>query len=324
MLRKAFVVGVAGWLAASTAWTADAQDYPSQPIKVIVPLAAGGGIDAFARMFAKAIEADGSLAQPIVVTNMPGAGGAIGMRAVAEAESDGYTLLNFHSSVLTAPVTGQVDFGLEAFEPIAQTGDQFIVLAVRNDSKYKTLQDVIEQSRREPRSVLVATNLGAIAHFAPAMVSDAAGVEFKYVQVGGGAKALASVLGGHTDIAVFALAGFSKFRQNGVRGLVILAPERHPDLPNIPTARELGYDVIASVPDWWLAPAGTPKDRIDKFADVLEKLMATQEIQSWLKSRMNDPVFIRGEALKEKMQEQYDHFDRIAESAGIKDALKKK
>ena len=118
---------------------ADSAAFPRKPIKVVVPFPAGGGSDTFTRIMQTAIRDADLLPQPLVVINVPGAGGTIGSRRVRDAQADGYTILNLHEGILSSKYSGLVTYGPEAFRPIAATGQSGLVICVRDDSPYRTL-----------------------------------------------------------------------------------------------------------------------------------------------------------------------------------------
>ena len=122
-------------------------NYPEQPIKVIVPFGAGGGSDTFVRILQKAIKENDLLSQPLIIINVPGAGGTIGSRQAMESEPDGYTLLCLHEGIISAKYAGSADYGPEAFEPVAGTGEVGNVIAVAADSKYTDLDQLLTEKR---------------------------------------------------------------------------------------------------------------------------------------------------------------------------------
>lgn len=133
--------------------------YPQRPIKVIVPFSAGGGSDTFARIIQRAIEDQELLPEPLVIVNVPGAGGTIGSRRVKDARPDGYTLLLLHDGIMTAQHSGQAAYGPEAFEPVAGTGDVGLVIAVTDDSPYQSLEHLMRVVVDEPDTILFSANL---------------------------------------------------------------------------------------------------------------------------------------------------------------------
>ena len=140
--------------------------YPARPIKVVVPFAAGGGSDTFARIIKRAIDDGNLLEQPLVILNVDGAGATIGSRRVKNAPADGYTLLNVHEALITAKHSGKVVYGPEAFVPIAGTGEVGLAVAVAEDSQYRDLTQLVAAAQEKPDSVVFSANLGApLFHF---------------------------------------------------------------------------------------------------------------------------------------------------------------
>lgn len=272
-------------------------DYPERPIKVVVPFAIGGMSDATARLFQMAFQEHDLLPQPLTIINMDGGGATIGSRAVKEAEADGQTVMLMHLALLSAEALGVADYGAEAFEPVAQTGSSCLILATKNDSPYQTLEDLFEAARARPNEITEAVNIGAVVHIASLILADPAGVSFRYVQSGGGGKRIQDLAGGHVETAMFSTAEFKSFEALGIRGLALLDDERHPDLPDIPTAAEQGYDVSFCVENWWFAPKGTPAQHVEVLADAFEAAMATDDIRDAFREYTITPTFMRGEAL---------------------------
>jgi tripartite-type tricarboxylate transporter receptor subunit TctC len=294
---------VSRWItcaAAALVWVTTgtvAADYPEKPVKVIVPFQTGGMSDTTARIFQKSFERGGHLGQPLTIVNMGGGGGTIGTRATKEAEADGHTIMLIHLALLSAQAMGVADYGHEAFEPIAQTGSSCLVTAVRADAPYETLEDLFEAARAAPDTIVEAVNIGAVVHIASLILSDPAGTSFRYMQSGGGAKRIQDLVGGHAEVAMFSTSEYKSFQPMGIKALAILAPERHPDFPGLPTAKEQGYDVNFCVDNWWFAPAGTPEDRVEALADAFAKAMEDPEVVGPFEAQTISPTFLRGEEL---------------------------
>ncbi len=282
----------------------DPGPFPSRPIKVIVPFAAGGGSDTFVRVIQQAVKDENLLPQPLVVINRPGAGGTIGSQEATNAAPDGYTILNLHQGILTAKYSGKVDHGPEAFEPITATGEDAMLLAVADDSSFRSLKDLLDEAAARPDTLAYGANLGAPSHFSALLLEHAKpGARFRFVQTGGGATRFADLTGGHIGMTTFSVAEYLRFRSGGVRALAFLGPKRHPALPETPTAREQGFDVVTSNLQFWWAPKGTPADRIKVLADALEQAMNTPFVREKLAAMSVEPVVLRGESLRRAIAE---------------------
>ncbi len=288
---------------AATSGTAAAQDYPSQPIRVIVPTQQGGSTDNIARLFQDAIQRGGHLSQPMVVANVTGAGGTVGTRQIKDAEPDGYTLGVWHTGLVTSRAMEVTEYDHDGFEVIAQTGSIPLGLAVREGGAFATVEDLIAAAKQRPNEIRMATNIGLTVHFVPLVFQDAAGIEFRYVQTGGGSRRLQSVLGDHTDVALFSTQEFLNYAPSGLKPIVLFAEERHPKLPDLPTARELGYDVVWDEAFLWLAPAGTPDEVVETIADALEAAFADERIQTAFEEQAMNVVFQRREEVTAMLDE---------------------
>ena len=272
--------------------------YPEKPVRMIIPIAAGGQTDVVARLLQLAIDKRKLLPQPIVVINNAAAGGATGTRQVKESEPDGYTVGVFHMGLLTAPAMGVVDYDHGAFELIGQIGRTQVGMGGLADGRFKSIQDVLTEAKTKPDTVTVAMNIGLLPHFVPLMFQEDAGIRFRYVQAGGGAVRLKSILGKHTELSLFSGPEFLLFQTQGIKPLVVFSDGRVPELPDVPTAKEIGIGTVFEERIIAFAPKGTPKDRLDLVAAALRTAMDDPEVNERYKGLGIDGVFIDGTRLK--------------------------
>ena len=258
--------------------------YPEKPIKVIVPTNAGGETDSLARLIQRAITEQGLLSEKMVIINQPGAGGTLGTRKIKQAKPDGYTIGLWHSGIVTSKAMGIVDFDHNDFELICMSGYTELLLGVNEDSKFKTIEDLLKSARETPRSVKVSTNIGLPVHLVPLLFAEEAGVEFRFIQTGGGAPRLTSLLGGHSDATLLSTMAFVNFRDSGLRPLVTFSGERDPLFPDIPTSKEIGVDVEVVEIRAWLAPKGTPKPILEMIRNAISTVMEDPEIAHEMKA----------------------------------------
>jgi tripartite-type tricarboxylate transporter receptor subunit TctC len=244
---------------------AQAQAYPSRPIKLISPLAAGGTGDTLARLFGAQIAK--VLGQPVVIDARPGAGGQVGLEAVAKAPPDGYTLAITASAVVIIP-TQRANAGFDAltdFEPIGQVANTSQVLVVNAASQFKTLADLLAYAKANPgRLNYGSSGNGSLTHLNTEMLKEMTGVNIVHVPYRGSTFARNGLLGGEVDFIVDGLLPALPLIKDGrFRALGLLDSARSPSAPEIPTIAQAGVKGYAS--DTWyglLAPAGTPKDVI--------------------------------------------------------------
>lgn len=289
---------LAGVLAASPA-----QAYPEKPLRVIVPVVAGGSTDLVARMFQQAIDKNKLLPQPITIINNGAAGGTIGTRMIKDAAPDGYTLGVWHMGLLTAAAMGVTDYDHTNFDLVAQVGTIPVGLAVRSDSKVTDMKSLIAEAKARPGQVTASMNIGLLPHFVPLMLAYETGVQFRWVQAGGGAVRLQSVLGGHTEFSLFSVPELLTFGPQGIRPIGLFSDKRDPRLPNVGTTRDEGYKTTFTEVIMWLAPKGTPKANIDVIAKALQTAMADPDMKERYEKQGIDREFLNGAQLRPVLDE---------------------
>lgn len=278
-------------------------DFPDRPVQIVVPFAPGGESDTFTRIVQSVIQQEQLLDQPLVVINVPGAGGTIGSRRVRNAEPNGYTILNLHDGILSAKLTEQVEYGPEAFEPIAAVGRASSMVCVKDDAPWKNLKELLQAARDKPDSIRFGANLGALSHFGALQLEQTVpGAAFRYVPTGGGSKRFGDLLGNHIDITVFNAGEYVHFKDGGIRALAILHDDRHSAFPDVPTAREQGIDAVRNSMQYFWAPKNTPPDRVRFFVDLLRRAMQSETMQTRLSEMKIDPIFITGHQLNEVLR----------------------
>jgi len=248
-------------------------DFPTKAITMIVPFPPGGVADITARPVAEAMGR--ILRQPVIVENKAGAGGGVGMAYVAKARPDGYTVLLALSSISIIPEADKVIgrppmFQLNQLVPIARFTADPTVLAVRADSPYKSVADLVEAAKKAPGTIPYGSsgNYGTM-HVPVEMLGAAAGVKWLHIPFTGAGPAVVALLGGNVE---FISSGPSTVVQHvkagKVRVLASWGDARHPALPDVPTLKELGYDALFSQWTGLFVPAGTPDAVISKLRDA--------------------------------------------------------
>ena len=259
-------------------------EFPEKPIKIIVPTNAGGEVDTMARIFQRAFQEHDLLPEKVVVVNLPGAGGTLGTRKIKESPPDGYTIGLWTPGIVTSKAMGIAKYDHSDFEIIGRTGYCDLGFGVSSKSDINSIQELVQQAKQDPKAIQVATNIGLPVHFIPLMFADSAGIDFKFIQIGGGAKRLGSIMGGHTDMAMFSLLAFIQYKDTGIKPLVLLSEERSPHFPDIPTAKEIGVDLVMRDTRIWLAPKGTPTDRVAVIENALRSAMELPSVRKEFES----------------------------------------
>ncbi|WP_165923407.1 tripartite tricarboxylate transporter substrate binding protein [Bosea sp. BK604] len=282
---------------------ASAQDYPTKPIRWIIPYNPGGATDASARILQIAIEQNKLLPQPIAAVNVGGAGGSIGARQVKDAPPDGYTILIHQSAMLIQEAAGLNDFGYKDFEPVISINRQCMVAGVSETGPYKSYKELMDAIVAKPRSIVWGGNIGSANHMAVAVMEKASpGADFKKVQLGGAAESYAGIKGNIITLGNFGVGEIVAFRGGGLRPLAVLGEKRDPAIADVPTARELGYDAVFCNEHNLYAPKGTPKERIAVLVEAFKKALATETVQKEFREKLGMTMEVRtGDELKQQL-----------------------
>jgi tripartite-type tricarboxylate transporter receptor subunit TctC len=245
--RSEFLALATAAACASFARGAAAQSFPTRPIEVVVPVAPGGGTDIVARAFAEV--ARKYLPQPVVVLNRPGASGAIGMQEVLNARPDGYKVGLVYSDLSILPGLKRVRFSPDDFHMIALLNADPGAVVVAADSPWRTIEDMVAEAKRRPGTVKLGNSgAGSIWHMAAAAMEDKVGAEFLHVPFTGSAPGLAALMGNHVEAVATSPGEASAYVKGGkMRILAVMAEERDPGFPDVPTLKERGFDASVSV-----------------------------------------------------------------------------
>jgi tripartite-type tricarboxylate transporter receptor subunit TctC len=263
--KPALILSIAALALSSAFWPASAQTYPDKPIKIIVAVAAGGPMDTMARAIAQQMQT--RLGQPVIIENRPGAGTTIGAKAVAQAEPDGLTLLwGTLSMVAIAPVLYKdLDYDPKALVPVALVAEFPSLLVVPPDLPVRTMAEFIAYAKAHRGKLNFGGSLGTPPMLMGATFSKVADLGMTYVPYRGGAPSMPDLIAGRLHMQFDALTLLVPLvKQGKLRALAVQGSERWPDLPDVPTLRELGF---ADFPgNSWagvMAPPKTPRPIVD-------------------------------------------------------------
>jgi tripartite-type tricarboxylate transporter receptor subunit TctC len=294
MMRILSLIAAAG-LALAAAAPAQAQgaaDYPNKPVKVVVTVPAGGGVDTVTRIIAERLRQQ--LGQPFVVENKGGAGGNIAAESVFQAEPDGYTLMSSQPAPITtnAVLYKSLSFDPTAFEPVAILSSIPNVLLVKNDFPAKTLQEFMTYVKANPGKLNYASQgPGTTSHLTAELFNKLAGTKLVHVPYKGTGPALNDLVAGHVDLIFMQLESALRLHQGGkARILAVTTNKRIPALPDIPTMGEAGLkDFISDTWNAFSAPPKTPKPIIAKLNAAINEALKTPEVQATYKKLNLEP-----------------------------------
>lgn len=281
--RRSFIVGSAVSAAALLTGPAFAQEtYPARPVTLINPFPPGGAADVVARPFAAMLEP--LLKQPVVIETKAGAAGQVGAQFAAAATPDGYTLL---VHIVSLSGFAEVDklFGREPkftradFIPIARFTEGPMALVVNDQQPYKTLKEFVDDAKKRPNEIIFSSSgLYGALHLPMALFAKAAGIQMRHLPTNGGGPALTALLGNNSQALVSSIAAANQHLKAGkLRALACFSSKRAASLPDVPTLKELGYDVEFSLWVGLFAPKGTPDAAIKTLREESAKAVATEQ-----------------------------------------------
>ena len=311
------VAAVAMMAAVMTGCNAGAKgEYPSQTVNFIVPYSAGGGTDLIVRALADAAKED--FPKSTSVENKTGGGGSIGMLYGANAKPDGYTVTAVTVELTTLPHTG-TGGGLEPemFKPILMFNSSCSAITVKADAPWNTLDEFLDYAKTNDVQI-GNSGIGAIWHLAAAGPAQKAGVDFTYVPFEGSTPAITSLLGGHIDaISVSYSEVIQQVQAGELKVLAVLADEGLPYASEIPTAKELGYDVSTGTWRGLPVPKDTPDEVVGKLYEIFSKAVEKESFKNFMGETNNDIDILNGEEFNKKIAEDYALFGTLIESLGL-------
>jgi tripartite-type tricarboxylate transporter receptor subunit TctC len=315
-LQKLFAL----WALLLAAGTAIAQPaYPSRVIRLVVPYSSGSS-DVVARMIAPRLNE--AWKQPVIVDNRPGANAVIGTDHVAKAAPDGYTLLLALGTHVISPLLIATPYDpVKDFAPVATIGAAELGLAIHPGVPANNLQEFIALAKSKPGELNYSTTqIGGNQHLAGELFSLLTGAKLTAVPFKGGGEALNAVMGGHVQAYFGSVASVIPVVKGGkVKGIAVSGNSRNRELPQVPTFAQggvAGFDVKL----WYglLAPAGTPKEIVDKLSAQITAILATPELKDTLAKNSIDPIVSTPEQFAAMMRADIARYTRVIKTANIK------
>lgn len=281
MTVRTLLLALIGWVI-SFVGDAPAADYPTRPITVIVPFAAGGGSDVQARLIAKVLAE--RLGKPVVIDNRPGAGGSIGTALAARAKPDGHTLLFGSITTFVVEPVIRKDLGynvLRDFEAITVATTSAAVLVVSAAFPARTVNDLLEMARKRPGELTYASvGPGSTSHLFTEAFKSAAKVDILHVPYKGEGPAMADLIGGQVSMMFSSVpAALSHIKAGKLRALAVRSSKRNPSLSGVPALREVGVTGV-EIEAWWgfVAPAKTPVDIVARLNKELVAVLNSAQL----------------------------------------------
>lgn len=296
-------------------------DYPSKPIEILVPFAAGGSTDTTARVLSKYLPKYLPNEVNIVIVNKPGAGGTIAATDLFKAEPDGYTLeLATHRSIAMQPVYGQTEYSYDSFQPIAKVTTEQQVMAVRADAPWDTFEDWLDYVNENPGQFTYAVSggIGSGSHLPMAELEMEAEFEATAVAYDGTAPAMTAVLGGQVDGAIGQPSSVKGFVESGEMKMLFNAGATPvPYAPEVPLLIDKGYDIAYDSNASLLAPNGIPEEVLTILEAALEEALADPDLLAELENVDIQVDYKPAEGVQEELTEEYNKSKDVLTKLGL-------
>ena len=299
--------------------SANAQEWPSKPIRWVVPYPPGGGTDVIARILQQRL-AEG-LGQTILIENRGGGGGSIGSDIVAKAPADGYTVLfTLSSHTINPSIYPKLPFDTEKdFEPVGSVASLPQILVANNSFEAGTVQELIAVAKKKPLHFASVGN-GSPSHLAGELFNLRTGLQIGHIPYRGGGPAVTDVIGGQVPLLWVSIPAAAGFVKNGqLKPLAVSTVKRSAAFPNVPTVQESGVADF-EVDSWYamFVPAKTPKAVIDRLNQALNTVLADPEVKDKLLGQGSEAVGGKPEALARTVKSELVKWAKLAKDANIK------
>jgi tripartite-type tricarboxylate transporter receptor subunit TctC len=314
MIKTRRALGIAGMgalAASSLGLPGIARAALTQQVTVVVPYAPGT-TDQEMRALAPIISR--RVGQTVVVDNRPGAGGAVGARAVSQARPDGHTMLYAAAAVLNVqPLMPNAAYGSDALVPVARVSSNTQVIACRADAPWQTLRDLLDFARANPgRLNFSSAGVGTAVHMAGEAVAMVAGVRVTHVPFQGAAPAITSVVAGNTDFTLgLPVAVMPHVSTGRLRALAQVGPERSPVVPEVPTLREVGLDLALGSDIGLFAPRGTPESILDFWTEAARAAVESPEFREFAARARVNAAFLNRAAFAAEVSRDRAVYERL-------------
>jgi tripartite-type tricarboxylate transporter receptor subunit TctC len=320
MMKSKLVFVFSAALGAAIAGPVQAQNWPTKPVRIIVPFGAGGGTDIQARLLAKSF--NDSMGQTFVVDNRAGAGGIIGAELAVRSPADGYTIL-FTTASLSVNVTlysSRIKFDpLKDLAPVSWISSTPLVLVVHPSVPAKSPKELVALAKKSGGLNAASNGAGTTSHLSIEMLKQLTGIKLTHVPYKGGGPSMGSLVSGETDM-LFATGpvASNQLKANRVRALAVTTAKKSSAFPDLPTMTSI-YPGLES--DNWYAmffPAGTPKPIIDKLNAEIAKALKTKEVREFMPREALDPVASSPEDLAANFRREVARYAKIIKAGNIR------
>jgi tripartite-type tricarboxylate transporter receptor subunit TctC len=311
------VVMSAAALAVSGTMAAAAPDIPCSTARLIVPWKAGGGTHVIFSIFEKTIQGL-DVTPKIKVVTIPGQGGNKGAKEAAKAKPDGCTLFAIHQSAVTSFLNGRIDFQYDGFDTVANLTSTPDIVGARAGTPFENFGEFAAYAKGHPGEIKVGATFGSTSQFIWLILADKMGIEFSYVPYDGTRERMTALLSGAIDMGVLNVASGRKYMEGGeLQGFAIASEERSEFLPEMPTLREVGVDMLFALERGIVAPKGTPRDVIDHWSAIFKMAAEDPDLLAQMDAKGTGVSYQDPDAYRVWADGLYDDFESVAIKIGM-------
>jgi tripartite-type tricarboxylate transporter receptor subunit TctC len=321
MHHRNLAAGALAALALAAPCGALAQAYPSKAIRLILPFPPGGPTDIVGRLTGQKLSEQ--VGQPVVADSRPGASGNIGLELAAKSPPDGYTIVLSSPVIALSPhLYPKLNYDPNKdLAPIALIGALRNVLVVHPSVPAKTIKELVQIARKNPGRLNYGSGgIGTTTHLAPELLKNLEKINIVHVPFKGSGLALIGLVSGQVDMEIMAIpAAMSQIQAGRVKALAVLSPQRSSQLPNVPTAKEQGYDNF-EISVWYgmLAPSATPREIVNRLNAELNKVVHSADMKEKMAFNGVEPLGGTPEQFRDYIRSESNRFGKVIKEAGIK------
>ncbi len=312
LVLSAVALGMAGTGAAQAA-----AEIPCDTARLIVPWKAGGGTHVIFSIFEKTIQGL-DVSPKIKVVTIPGQGGNKGAKEAARAKPDGCTLFAIHQSAVTNFLNGRIDFQYDAFDTVANLTSTPDIVGARAGTPFENFGEFTAYAKAHPGEIKVGATFGSTSQFIWLIMADKLGIEFSYVPYDGTRERMTALLSGAIDMGVLNVASGRKYMEGGeLQGFAIAAEERSEFLPDMPTLKEVGVDMLFALERGIVAPKGTPRDVIDHWSAIFKMAAEDADLLAQMDAKGTGVSYQDPDEYRVWADGLYDDFETVAIKIGM-------
>ena len=296
---------------------ASAAEVPCSTAKLIVPWKAGGGTHVIFSIFEKTIQQmDGG--PKIKVVTVPGQGGNKGAKEAAKAKPDGCTLFAIHQSAITSYLNGRIDFQFDNFEPVALLTSTPDIVGAAGNVPWNSMEDLKTAAMAAPETIKTGATFGSTSQFMWLLMEDMTGMKFSYVPYDGTRQRMTALLSGAIQLGTLNVASGRKYMESGeLKAFGIAAEERSKHLPDLPTLKEQGIDLIYALKRGIVAPKGTPADVVAMWSEIFKKAAADPDLLKQMDAKGTDVKWVGPDGYREWAAKTYADHEKVAIKIGM-------